>query len=146
MPGIEGVPVATQGLLGNIWGEGVGTGAKTRSGAAAAERSAEPDTAPRATAGGWRGREQTPDERVGSRQPQTSDHCRLQLQDAQTQNVAARAGSPSGVSEPREHNGSSASDLTTLRTGSHRVSPGPGSSPARANGAPRVGQGPPDVP
>ena len=43
---------------------------------------------------GWRGREQTPDERVGSRQPQTSDHCRLQLQDAQTQNVAARAGSP----------------------------------------------------
>ncbi len=40
-----------------------------------------------ATGHGWRGREQTPDERVGSRQPQTSDHYRLQLQDAQTQNV-----------------------------------------------------------
>ena len=58
-----------------------------KSGAAAAERSAESDTAPRATAGGWLGREQTPDERVGNRQPQTSDHYRLQLQDAQTQNV-----------------------------------------------------------
>ena len=53
---------------------------------------------------GWRGREQTPDERVGSRQPQTSDHCRLQLQDAQTQNVRSARWFP-GVPEPREHNG-----------------------------------------
>ena len=95
---------------------------------------------------GWRGREQTPDERVGSRQPQTSDHCRLQLQDAQTQNVAARAGSPEFLNPESTTGPSSAPILTTLRTGSQRVSPGPGSSPARANGAPRVGQGPPDVP
>ena len=96
---------------------------------------------------GWRGREQTPDERVGSRQPQTSDHCRLQLQDAQTQNVRSARWFP-GVPESREHNGDRvrAPILTSLRTGSQRVSPGPGSSPARANGAPRVGQGPPDVP
>ena len=53
---------------------------------------------------GWRGREQTPDERVGSRQPQTSDHCRLQLQDAQTQNVRSARWFP-GVPESREHNG-----------------------------------------
>ena len=95
---------------------------------------------------GWRGREQTPDERVGSRQPQTSDHCRLQLQDAQTQNVAARAGSPEFLNPESTTGPSSAPILTTLRTGSQRVSPGPGSSPARANGAPQVGQGPPDVP
>ena len=96
---------------------------------------------------GWRGREQTPDERVGSRQPQTSDHCRLQLQDVQTQNVRSARWFP-GVPESREHNGDRvrAPILTTLRTGSQRVSPGPGSSPARANGAPQVGQGPPDVP
>ena len=30
--------------------------------------------------------------------------------------------------------------------GAREREPGPGSSPARANGAPRVGQGPPDVP
>ena len=97
---------------------------------------------------GWRGREQTPDERVGSRQPQTSDHCRLQLQDAQTQNVRSARWFPGPeFSIPRAQRGpSSAPILTTLRTGSQRVSPGPGSSPARANGAPRVGQGPPDVP
>ena len=95
---------------------------------------------------GWRGREQTPDERVGSRQPQASDHCRLQLQDAQTQNVAARAGSPEFLNPESTTGPSSAPILTTLRTGSQRVSPGPGSSPARANGAPQVGQGPPDVP
>ena len=94
---------------------------------------------------GWRGREQTPDERVGSRQPQTSDHCRLQLQDAQTQN-AARAGSPEFLNPESTTGPSSAPILTSLRTGSQRVSPGPGSSPARANGAPQVGQGPPDVP
>ena len=32
------------------------------------------------------------------------------------------------------------------RRGAREREPGPGSSPARANGAPRVGQGPPDVP
>ena len=35
---------------------------------------------------------------------------------------------------------------TTRRRGAREREPGPGSSPARANGAPRVGQGPPDVP
>ena len=35
---------------------------------------------------------------------------------------------------------------TTWRQGAREREPGPGSSPARANGAPRVGQGPPDVP
>ena len=79
---------------------------------------------------GWRGWEQTPDERVGSLQPQTSDHCRLQLQDAQTQNVPERTTGPS-----------SAPILTTLRTGSQRVSPEPGSTPARANGARRRAAG-----
>ena len=59
---------------------------------------------PGAVGHGWRGREQTPDERVGSRQPQTSDHCRLQLQDAQTQNVRSARWFP-GVPESREHNG-----------------------------------------
>ena len=101
------VLVATEGLLGNKWvGEGVETGAKTRSWATAVEWSRPPlDTAPWATAGvGDRGWEQTPDERVGSRQPQTSDHCRLQLQDAQTQNVRSARWFP-GVPESREHNG-----------------------------------------
>ena len=95
---------------------------------------------------GWRGREQTPDERVGSRQPQTSDHCRLQLQDAQTQNVRSARWFPEFLNPESTTGQSSAPILTTLRTGSQRVSPGPGSSPARANGAPQVGQGPPDVP
>ena len=100
---MRAVLVATEGLLGNKWvGEGVETGAKTRSGAAAGAESAAPGHS--AVGHGWRGREQTPDERVGSRQPQTSDHCRLQLQDAQTQNVRSARWFP-GVPESREHNG-----------------------------------------
>ena len=61
---------------------------------------------------GWRGREQTPDERVGSRQPQTSDHYRLQLQDAQTQNVRSARWFPGRSSQvPRAQRGpSSGSD------------------------------------
>ena len=97
--------VATEGLLGNKWiGEGVETGAKTRPWATAVEWSRPPPDAAPAMGHGWRGREQTPDERVGSRQPQTSDHCRLQLQDAQTQNVRSARWFP-GVPESREHNG-----------------------------------------
>ena len=74
--------------------------------AAAAERSAELATPGHSATGhGWRGREQTPDERVGSRQPQTSDHCRLQLQDAQTQHVQRALVPRSSGANPKSTTG-----------------------------------------
>ena len=140
------VLVATEGLLGNKWvGEGVETGAKTRSWATAAEWSRPPpDAAPWATAGAGGSRPRTSALAAGSRRPRTTAgySCRT----PRRRTSAARAGSPEFLNPESTTGPSSAPILTTLRTGSQRVSPGPGSSPARANGAPRVGQGPPDVP
>ena len=140
------VLVATEGLLGNKWvGEGVETGAKTRSWATAAEWSRPPpDAAPWATAGAGGSRPRTSALAAGSRRPRTTAgySCRT----PRRRTSAARAGSPEFLNPESTTGPSSAPILTTLRTGSQRVSPGPGSSPARANGAPQVGQGPPDVP
>ena len=51
---------------------------------------------------------------------------------------------PRAAPEPGTANGRALD--TTRRRGAREREPGPGSSPARANGAPQVGQGPADVP